>query len=59
MVLGKPDTCMWKNPKRSIPITCTKLNSKYVKDLNIKLDSENLSEEKVGKSLKLIEEQTI
>jgi hypothetical protein len=30
---------------------CTKLNSKWIKNLNIKPDTLNLIEEKVGKSL--------
>jgi hypothetical protein len=34
--------------------TCTKLKSKWVKDLNIKPDTLNLIEGKVGKSLELI-----
>jgi hypothetical protein len=34
--------------------TCTKLKSKWIKDLNIKPDKMNLIEEKVGKSLELI-----
>jgi hypothetical protein len=34
--------------------TCTKLNSKWIKNLNIKPDTLNLIKEKVGKSLKLI-----
>ena len=33
---------------------CTKLKSKKIKDLNIKPDTLNLIEEKVGKSLELI-----
>jgi hypothetical protein len=33
---------------------CTKLKSKWIKDLNIKPDILNLMEEKVGKSLELI-----
>jgi hypothetical protein len=33
---------------------CTKLTSKWIKDLNIKQDTLNLIEEKVGKSLELI-----
>ena len=32
----------------------TKLNSKWIKDLNKKLDTLNLIEEKVGKSLELV-----
>jgi hypothetical protein len=34
--------------------SCTKLKSKWIKDLNIKPDTLNLIEEKVGKSLELI-----
>jgi hypothetical protein len=34
-------------------LSCTKLNSEWIKDLNIKLDTLNLKEEKVGKSLEL------
>ena len=33
---------------------CTKLKSKWIKDLNIKPDTLNLIEEKVGKNLELI-----
>jgi hypothetical protein len=33
---------------------CTKIKSKWIKDLNIKPDTLNLIEEKVGKSLELI-----
>jgi hypothetical protein len=33
---------------------CIKLNSKWIKDLNIKPDTLNLIKEKVGKSLELI-----
>jgi hypothetical protein len=33
---------------------CTKLKSKWIKDLNIKPDTLNLTEEKVGKSFRLI-----
>ena len=32
---------------------CTKLKSKWIKDINIKPDTLNLIEEKIGKSLKL------
>ena len=33
---------------------CTKLNSKWINDLNIKPDTPNQLEEKVGKSLEVI-----
>jgi hypothetical protein len=35
-------------------VTCTKLKSKWIEDLNIKSDTLNLIEEKVGKSLEFI-----
>jgi hypothetical protein len=35
-------------------LPCTKLKSKWIKDLNIKLDTLNLIEKKVEKSLELI-----
>ena len=34
--------------------SCTKLKSKWIKDLHIKLDTLNLIEEKVGKSIELV-----
>ena len=34
---------------------CKKLNSKWIKDLNIKPDTLNLKEKKVGKSIELID----
>ena len=34
---------------------CTELKSKWIKDLNIKPDTLNLIEEKVGKNLELID----
>ena len=38
---------------------CTKINSKWINDLNIKPDTLNVIEEKVGKSLELIGEGEI
>jgi hypothetical protein len=37
---------------------CTKLKSKWIKNFNIKPDTLNLIEEKVGKRLKLIRTET-
>jgi hypothetical protein len=42
---------LWKNENKSILITCTKLTSKWIKDLNTKPNTLNLIEEKVEKSL--------
>jgi hypothetical protein len=44
---------MQKIANRFIFITCTKLKSKWIKDLNVKPDTVNLIEKKVGKSLEL------
>jgi hypothetical protein len=44
---------MWKNPDIFLLITCTKLNSKPIKNLNIRLETLNLIEEKVGGSLEI------
>jgi hypothetical protein len=38
---------------------CTKLKSKWIKDLNIKPDILYLIEEKVGKTLELLEQEEI
>ena len=37
---------------------CTKLRSKWIKDLNIKLDTLNPIEEKLGKSLEFIDTES-
>ena len=37
-----------------MPLTCTKLNSKLIKDLNIKPGTLDLTEEKVGNTLETI-----
>jgi hypothetical protein len=49
----------WQSVCRKMKIhpnlsSCTKLKSKWTKDLNIKPDTLNVIEKKVGKSLKLI-----
>ena len=36
-------------------LPCTKLKSKWIKDFNIKLNTLNLKEEKVGSSLEFID----
>ena len=48
----------WQSLSRRMKIDtysspCTKLKSKLIKELNIKPDTLNLTEKKVGKSLKL------
>ncbi len=45
--------CLYVEKWKYLP-PCTKLKSKWIKDLNIKPDTLNLKEEKAGKSLELI-----
>jgi hypothetical protein len=40
--------------KKTYLLPCTKLKSKWIKDLNIKPETLNLTEEKMGMILKLI-----
>ena len=46
---------MKKNENRSVSIPCTKLKSKWVKDLNINLTTLNLIEGKVRSSLQCLD----
>lgn len=51
--LAKLNSCTQKNPSRSISLH-TKLESKWIKDLNIKQDTLNLREKEVGNGLECI-----
>jgi hypothetical protein len=48
MLLGKVVTCLQKTETRSIPVTCTSINSKSFKDLNIRNKTLRLIQERVG-----------
>jgi hypothetical protein len=52
MVLAQLAVIMHKNANSSILSPCTKVKSKWIKELHIKPETEKLIEEKVGKSLK-------
>jgi trehalose-6-phosphate synthase len=54
MLLGKVVICLQKTETRSMFITCTSINSKWVKDLNIRPETLKLAQERAGNSLEAI-----
>ena len=51
MVLGKLDSYMQKNEIRTLPNTITKINTKWIKDLNFRPQTIKLLEENIGRIL--------
>ena len=51
MVLGKLDIYIYKIEIRALPNTIHKINSKWIKELNVKPQTIKLLEENIGRTL--------
>jgi hypothetical protein len=55
MLLGKVVICLQKTETGSMPVSpCTSINSKYIKDLNIRPETLQLVQERSGNTLEAI-----
>jgi hypothetical protein len=54
MLLGKVVICLQETETRSMSVTCTSINSKWIKDLNIRPETLKLVQERVGNTLEAI-----
>jgi hypothetical protein len=52
--MGKVVICLQKTETRSMPVTCTSINSKWIKDLNIRPKTLQLAQERAGNTLEAI-----
>jgi hypothetical protein len=53
-ISGKVVVCLQKTETRSMPATHTSINSKWIKDLNIRPNNMNLVQERAGNTLEAI-----
>jgi hypothetical protein len=54
MLMGKLNICMQKSEIRPMSFTCTNINSKWTKNLNIKPETLKLVQERVWNTLEAI-----
>jgi hypothetical protein len=54
MLLGKVAVCLQKTETRSMPVTCTSINSKWIKDLKIRPENLQLVQEREGNTLQTV-----
>jgi hypothetical protein len=54
MLLGKLDICLQKTKTRSMFLTLSTINSKWIKDLNIRPKTLKLVQERTGNIMKAI-----